>query len=152
MSQSLKRQKSVLLWGGLCQCSWRSAVVASGHVVCKHVNDRREWRERAGCRRGRRSGGGGDRQKVGGVHRHNRNHFFWVTEGTSFGPGNHPPSLGWVECVRPATVAVYCLDFIYNRQENWMGRTHGQDNPGNNMRTLSLSRTLAEDLHCCRLP
>lgn len=43
-------------------------------------------------------------------------------------------------------------DIIYNRQENWMGRTHGQDNPGNNMRTLSLSRTLTVDLHCCGLP
>lgn len=42
------------------------------------------------------------------------------------------------------------------RRERWMGRsssnTRAKGNPGNNMRTLSLSRTLAEDLHCCRLP
>lgn len=144
------------LTGGLCYCCCRSAIVASSHMAglhaCKRQLERDTERERELWEEAKESRGGGRQTQTGGAHRHNGERFFWVFWGRLadlraplFAP---PPGL-------MCQAAVGCprhLDIIYNRQENWMGRTHELDNPGNNMRTLSLSRTLAEDLHCCRLP
>lgn len=90
--------------------------------------------------------GGRDRQRKWGASP-------TQTEGT-FGKGRQlpvgsPPFLcgdsSLVAAISPAL-------FITDKKIGWDAGTRGQDNPGNNMRTLSLSRTLTVDLHCCRLP
>lgn len=128
-------------------------------MACAHVNDRKEWR----------GGGGGevgveeeiDGESGGRSPTQQRALFFAFTviEGTScvLSPTPHhhqhqQPTLAGSGS-GSGSLAVPS-DIINNRGECWMRaqERRGQDNPGNNMRTLSLSRTLAEDLHCCRLP
>lgn len=141
---------------GFSDYSWRSAVVAAGHMACAHVNDRKEWRG---------GGGGGevgveeeiDGESGGRSPTQQRALFFAFTviEGTLcvFSPTPHQYPQPTLAGTGSGSVAVPS-DIINNRGECWMRaqERRGQDNPGNNMRTLSLSRTLAEDLHCCRLP
>lgn len=140
--------------GGFSDYSWRSAVVAAGHVACAHVNDRKE------CR------GEGEEEEIaaesGGRSPTQQRLLFSppaalrVTEGTSCVFAT-PAAATSVNPARPTPPVArhLLLDIINNaaaRTLDGTPRAHGQGNPGNNMRTLSLSRTLAEDLRRCRLP
>lgn len=78
----------------------------------------------------------------GGTPRHNGGHFVWWL----VAPLRPSAETGFVAAV------ISGISLITDEETGWDADIHEQDNPGNNMRTLRLSRTLAVHLHGCGLP